>query len=147
MSGAELPAIGTLLEVRGRLYRVRGYRVEGTSGAPMRPAPASRVALERVHVDLSELDGGRGRGASFPALELPAALEGAARALALRCSWCGADPGAPCVTRAAHPVTGRGVLLEVQPHPERARCSWCGGGPDAVDCGAPAHARMLEVHA
>lgn len=89
------------------------------------------------------------RGCVLPAAAEWRDAEGYARpacaAHALRCSWCGADPGAPCVTRAAHPVTGRGVLVPVDTHPERLRCSWCDGGADAVDCGAPAHARMLEV--
>lgn len=37
------------------------------------------------------------------------------------CPWCDAPAGRPCVTRAAHPTTGRGVLLPVPDHCERVR--------------------------
>lgn len=39
--------------------------------------------------------------------------------LARACPWCGSAAGAPCTVRAAHPITGRGMLLEVAPHVER----------------------------
>lgn len=49
-----------------------------------------------------------------------------AAALRVPCPWCGSGAGVACVTRAAHPVTGRAMLLDVDAHPERLevlRCS------------------------
>lgn len=94
----------------------------GSGARPDAPANASTGLSAAPGADsgpVAETRGPRAAGQEEP--QSRETLDSAS--LTTPCPWCNAAPGRPCVTRAAHPVTGRAVTTPTATHPERTRAA------------------------